>query len=85
MTVKDLIKLLEQENPDRLVICQKDAEGNGYSPLCGVSQGGYLADSTWSGDVKLEFLTENFKLLGFSEEDVADESYIPALILYPIN
>lgn len=84
MTVIELIKLLEQEDPDRLVVCQKDSEGNGYSPLSGVSQAGYIADSTWSGEVTIESLTEEFRLLGYSEEDVGSNS-VPALILEPIN
>ena len=41
MTVKELIEGLQSEDPDRLVICQKDPEGNGYSPLANWWTGAY--------------------------------------------
>ncbi len=44
--------LLETMPPDSQVIIQKDAEGNGYSPLSAVDGDAiYTPDSTWSGDV----------------------------------
>ena len=52
MKVRDLIKELKAADPNAEVICQKDAEGNGYSPLSGIDLGCvYLPDSTWSGEV----------------------------------
>ena len=33
ITVRELIKLLEKENSDRIVILSSDAEGNCFSPL----------------------------------------------------
>lgn len=50
MKVKDLIAWLSCENPELEVIMQKDAEGNGYSPLSNVDLGRYLADTTWFGE-----------------------------------
>lgn len=35
MTVKELIFDLKRHDPNMQVILQKDAEGNGYSPLSG--------------------------------------------------
>lgn len=32
------------------VVCAKDPEGNGYSPLAALNVGYYRPDSTWSGD-----------------------------------
>lgn len=49
MKSHELAKLL-LENPDVELICQKDGEGNGYSPLCGVDfDVVYVPDSTYSG------------------------------------
>jgi hypothetical protein len=40
------------KHPDVELILQKDAEGNGYSPLCGVDfDVVYIPDNTWSGAV----------------------------------
>ena len=52
MTVSELIEILRNEDQDRIVICQKDAEGNGYSPLHSVTRVTYVPDSTWSGEVR---------------------------------
>jgi hypothetical protein len=50
MKVKELIELLASFDPSAEVILQKDAEGNGYSPLSGAAHDAvYVADSTWSG------------------------------------
>ena len=52
MKVRDLIVELSALDSDAEVILQKDAEGNGYSPLhCVDGNAVYVADSTWSGDV----------------------------------
>ena len=52
MKIKDLLAVLEDADPDAEVILQKDAEGNGYSPLSGVDTNAvYVAENTWSGDV----------------------------------
>ena len=69
----------------RLVIVQKDSEGNGYSPLSAVDAENcaYLADSTWSGEVGLERLTPSMEDAGYEEEDVCDGA--PAAVLCPVN
>ena len=80
MKVKELIKKLEAENPDSKVILQKDAEGNGWSPLEDIWTGWYEADSTWSGDAIDE--------AGFKEdyEDAGNEADLDkAVILVPVN
>jgi hypothetical protein len=84
MTVKELIEKLQAEDPDRLVICQKDPEGNGYSPLEDWWSGAYRADSTWSGEAGMESLTDEDRLRGYSEEDVIEDG-VPALFLVPVN
>ena len=52
MKVSELIINLKNLNQDSEVILQKDAEGNGYSPLSVIDGDAvYIPDSTWSGDV----------------------------------
>ena len=52
MTVAELIEELKTLPPEAEVIMQRDAEGNGYSPLYAVDGNAiYTADSTWSGEV----------------------------------
>lgn len=84
MKVKELKKLLEKVDDNRIVILQKDGEGNGYSPLEGISdEENYKADSTWSGEVGFEKLTPALKKAGYCEEDVLEGE--PACILFPVN
>ena len=52
MKVKELIEHLTGMDPEAEVIVQKDAEGNGYSPLYVVDDAAiYVPETTWSGDV----------------------------------
>lgn len=55
MKLSELIKklaALPQACLDCEVVLQKDAEGNGYSPLHDIDANAiYIADSTWSGEV----------------------------------
>lgn len=50
-TCGDLADYLATQPRDRKVILQKDAEGNGYSPLVDADERMYEATSTWSGEV----------------------------------
>jgi len=84
MTVKELIEILQQEDQDRIVICQRDPEGNGFSPLSCVDTGAYLAETTWSGERGIERLTGDLEELGFTEEDILSGA-VPALFLIPVN
>ena len=77
MTVGELIDYLSTQPSDRLVIIAKDASGNGYSPLAGVEDAYYLAESTWSGEL-------------VSDEDLEDGEEIdpdavPVVVLGPVN
>ena len=49
MKVRELIKLLLQQNQDSEVIMSKDAEGNNFSPFSDLNSGKYEPNSTWSG------------------------------------
>lgn len=52
MKVKELIAILSLIDPEAQVIMQKDAEGNGYSPLSGADhEAVYVEESTYSGSV----------------------------------
>lgn len=86
MKVKDLIKELKDADPEREVIMQKDAEGNGYSPLADFWEGNYFAETTWFGECYIEKLTDELIQKGFSDEDLGPkEGQVSALILCPVN
>lgn len=86
MTVRELIEELQKMDPERIVILQKDAEGNGYSPCDGVDDNAaYEPDSTWSGDVKRQTLDDDDRKAGFGEEDLAGEGAQPCVVLWPVN
>jgi hypothetical protein len=85
MKVKELIVLLSGVNPEAEVILQKDAEGNGYSPLSGVdTQAVYVPESTWSGEVyDLGWTAEE---AGMEEEAWKLLQEEPScVVLYPVN
>ena len=50
-TAGELADFLATQPRDRKVILQKDAEGNGFSPLAAASEEMYAAESAWSGEV----------------------------------
>ena len=83
MTVKELIELLRDQNPDAIVVMSKDSEGNSYSPFSSLWAGSYLAETTWGGKVGLSELTPKDKKMGYGEEDVIDGE--AAVILQPTN
>lgn len=79
MTVAELIAELSVLPPDTLVIIQKDAEGNDYSPYDGMSTGGkYEAYSTWSGQVHYDEDLEE-------EGEEMPEGAVPCVVLCPVN
>ena len=86
MTVRELIAILTPMDPDRIVVLQKDAEGNGYSPLRdgGVDDNAvYAAETTWHGEVYIETLTPALERGGYTEEDTG--SGVPCVVLVPVN
>ncbi len=83
MTVAELIAELLALPQDALVVCQKDAEGNGYSPLDCAEAAWYAAESTWSGEV---YADEDQP----DDEDTGEEFDRPSdavrcVVLAPIN
>lgn len=77
MTVAELIALLQEEDPEALVVCSRDAEGNGYSLLADVAAP-YNYDT---GEIGFAELTPELEAQGYTEEDLLDG--VPAVVLYP--
>ena len=85
MKVKDLIRELQLMDPEMELIVQKDAEGNGYSPLAGADPNGiYIAETTWYGEV--------YDATWTAEDADMDEDLWEAMlkkprcvVLYPVN
>ena len=84
MTIKELIEKLQSEDPNRLVVIQKDSEGNGYSPLHSVERAAYIPYNTWSGEAGLESLTPEDKEQRYTQEDISVDG-LSALIMVPVN
>ena len=84
MKVSELIEELKKFDQDAIVILQKDAEGNGYSPLDDVDQAGYTPESTWSGEVQPKVLTPELEKAGWTEEDINPDGE-DCVVLAPVN
>lgn len=84
MTVGALRKVLEELPDDRPVVLEKDAEGNGYSPLAEAVEGMYEPDSTWSGQVypTPEQVAADAQM---TDEDLPPDEAIRVLVLGPVN
>ena len=85
MKVSELIEQLQTMDPDSEVILQKDAEGNGYSPLEGADENCvYIAETTWYGNVYSTNWTPD-------EADMDPDEWAEILakprcvVLYPVN
>jgi hypothetical protein len=86
MTVGELRTLLLEASDDDVVVLSKDAEGNGHSPLASGWLGKYVPASTWSGDVYMRELTEEYREQGYTEEDLYDGSDgVLCFVLSPTN
>ena len=85
MTVQELIDQLNTiEDKNRIVILQKDSEGNGYSPLAGADDNAvYEADTKYSGTVGYERITKDLRASGYSDDDVG--TGVPCAVLWPVN
>jgi hypothetical protein len=70
-------QLLAGVAPSTPVVLQKDAEGNGYSPLADASLDLYVAQTPWYGD-RLEIDPED-------PEDDDESDAVKALFLQPVN
>lgn len=80
MNVRQLREALEGM-PDNLpVILQRDAAGNGYSPLYTWDDAMYLATTSWSGECY-----ETPAPGDDEDDDYPPEGSVPALVLVPMN
>jgi hypothetical protein len=71
MTVRELIKILSEADPEKLVVVSRDAEGNGYCPLGNVSVENDVFDED-EGEIYLEELTPELVSEGYTDEDVGE-------------
>ena len=85
MNVKELKEQIANLPDDMEVVLQKDAEGNGYSPLSGADPDAvYIPNSTWSEDVfSMDWTADDACMT--DDEWNAIKSKPRALILYPVN
>lgn len=88
-TCGELADYLAAQPRDRKVILQKDAEGNGYSPLAEAMPGMYAAETTWSGEVHVtpEDLTALMARPGstWTADDAAPDDAERVIVLGPVN
>ena len=85
MKVRELIEVLKDVDPDIEVIMQKDAEGNGYSPLVGCyDKGIFHAHNSWDG----EFYDSTWTAEDVGIHPKEWEEFLKrprCLLLYPMN
>ena len=83
MKVQELIELLENQNPNDIVILAKDAEGNNYSPLADFSLDVYDAEYSYT---YIRELTPELTKRGFCEKDLCGNPEAQNCVtLWPIN
>lgn len=85
MLVKELMEILQEFDPETEVILQKDAEGNGYSPLHFYYSGYYVADSTHSGSIYDEVWAPDECDMSQKEWEDMREANPLTMVLVPIN
>jgi len=85
MNVKELKESIKDLPDDMEVILQKDAEGNGYSPLWGAdSDAVYIPETTWYGNVySMDWSADDACMEEKEWEELKKKPR--ALILHPIN
>lgn len=79
MKIKELIKLLEKEDQNRLVIISSDSEGNHFSHV----SKNFGLNMYKDGEIGLEKLTIELELSGYSEEDLMLDGK-PCIVFYPV-
>lgn len=86
MTVRELQEFIKDLNPTMEVILQKDAEGNGYSPLCEAAANSfYVPENTWSGEMYNYDWTADEADADEGEWLTMKQQSRPALVLVPTN
>jgi hypothetical protein len=82
MKVKELIELLQKQNPDALVVMSGDPEGNDFSELVDVSTEYNYKREDYEGRIGFAKLTEELEEQGYSEEDIMEDG-APAIVFWP--
>lgn len=80
MTVERLIQLLQAvTNKERVVVLQRDPEGNGYA----LAVDGVDENAVFDGEDECgrEVITDDLRARGFTDEDLGDG--VPAIVLWP--
>ena len=87
MKVKDLMAELAKCDPEAELIVQKDAEGNGYSPLSGIDhECVYMPECDWYGDVISTKWSPEECCMGHDPDHYDEIMAMPrCVVLYPIN
>lgn len=84
VTVKELIEILQKEDPNKVVVMSRDPEGNGYSTLCDID--GNSRHDLETGETGLETLTEDLKVAGYTDEDVMSyPDAVSCIVFWPTN
>ncbi len=77
MKVKELVKILENLDPETEVVLQGDAEGNSYMSLYSYWEGAFNEEDAEAGYLKM---TDKLIKEGYDEEDIIDGK--PAIFLW---
>jgi hypothetical protein len=85
--LKEIIKNIPSERDGDEVVLQKDAEGNGYSPLYGVDVDSlYIPDSTWDGVAYHKDWTADEACMDEEEwNETKSQKQFNAIIFWPTN
>lgn len=81
MKVKELIDILNKQDPEAIVIQSKDEEGNGFSPTYEIRDALYVEYSAFSGEVYPSAKDPYYK---DNNEELPDDAD-PCVVLWPTN
>ena len=82
MKVKELIEQLQKEDPEKIIVLQKDPEGNGYREICGVDGNAVFVE----GDDECYNTTWSAEEAGMDEDEWQEfkEMHTNCVVLWPM-
>ena len=83
MKVKELIDLLQNQDPEALIVMSKDSEGNAFRTFSDLCPGQYVAEGTWYGDFQSQENIDNSDDLDCYE--LYGEKGVKSVCLWPTN